>query len=101
MLVFVWSVFRICGSRSRLAEVGLFGGLGVAGILRITGKEFLVHTILLNSNTVPWDQSTNQEMSSSPGLLALIECSVQKLVNKNSKTWIGEFLRALDVLLDT
>lgn len=56
-----------------LEEVGLFDGIGVVGMLRITAIEFLGHTILLDSNTVPGDRSTSQEMSNIPELYALIE----------------------------
>ena len=56
-----------------LVEVGLFEGLGVVGMRRRRDIEFLGHTILLESNTVPGDRSTNQEMSNTPELFALIE----------------------------
>jgi hypothetical protein len=69
-----------------LAEIGLLDGLGVVGMLSMTDIEFLGHTILLESNTVPGDRSTNQEMSNTPELFALITGSIQ-LISWNSIYW--------------
>ena len=64
-----------------LAEVGLFVGLAVAGILMRRDIELLGHAILFDSKMVPGSRSTNLEISNTPELFTTIKCRVSRIAS--------------------